>query len=119
MTLKKSLFVTLVAVAAISMSAENSNAFFGLFGGGSCGSHGAAEVRGAVDGVAVAAGEAAVRTVVVVPGAVAPMVVAGVRTAATVAGEVAVEVGAALAATVATMVIRAATTAAAMPVAVA
>jgi uncharacterized protein (TIGR03000 family) len=40
MSLKKSLFVTLVAVAAISMSAENSNAFFGLFGGGSCGSHG-------------------------------------------------------------------------------
>jgi uncharacterized protein (TIGR03000 family) len=41
MSLKKSLFVTLVAVAAISMTAENSNAFFGLFGGGgSCGSHG-------------------------------------------------------------------------------
>jgi uncharacterized protein (TIGR03000 family) len=41
MSLKKSLFVTLVAVAAISLSAENSNAFFGLFGGGgSCGSHG-------------------------------------------------------------------------------
>ncbi len=41
MSLKKSLFVTLVAVAALSLSAENSNAFFGLFGGGgSCGSHG-------------------------------------------------------------------------------
>jgi uncharacterized protein (TIGR03000 family) len=40
MSLRKSLFVTLVAVAAISMTAENSNAFFGLFGGGSCGSHG-------------------------------------------------------------------------------
>jgi uncharacterized protein (TIGR03000 family) len=41
MSLKKSLFVTLVAVAAISLTAENSNAFFGLFGGGgSCGSHG-------------------------------------------------------------------------------
>jgi uncharacterized protein (TIGR03000 family) len=56
MTLKKSLFVALVAVGALSMLAENSNAFFGLFGGrgshgsgggwgsrggwGSCGSHG-------------------------------------------------------------------------------
>ena len=41
MSLKKSLFVTVVAVAAMSMSAQNSNAFFGLFGGGgSCGSHG-------------------------------------------------------------------------------
>jgi uncharacterized protein (TIGR03000 family) len=54
MTLKKSLFTALIAVGALSMLAENSNAFFGLFGGGSgggwgsrggwgggsCGSHG-------------------------------------------------------------------------------
>ncbi len=54
MTLKKSLFTVVVAVGALSMLAENSNAFFGLFGGGSgggwgsrggwgggrCGSHG-------------------------------------------------------------------------------
>jgi uncharacterized protein (TIGR03000 family) len=40
MTLKKSVFVALVAVSALSMLAENSNAFFGLFGGGSSGSCG-------------------------------------------------------------------------------
>lgn len=40
MTLKKSLFVALVAVGALSMLAENSNAFFGLFGRGSHGSWG-------------------------------------------------------------------------------
>jgi uncharacterized protein (TIGR03000 family) len=43
MTVKKSVFVALVAVSALSMLAENSNAFFGLFGGGShgsCGSYG-------------------------------------------------------------------------------
>jgi uncharacterized protein (TIGR03000 family) len=40
MTLKKSVFVALVAVSALSMLAENSNAFFGLFGGGSHGSCG-------------------------------------------------------------------------------
>jgi uncharacterized protein (TIGR03000 family) len=40
MTLKKSLFAALVAAAALSMMAENSNAFFGLFGRGSHGSGG-------------------------------------------------------------------------------
>jgi uncharacterized protein (TIGR03000 family) len=41
MTLKKSLFAALVAAGALSMMAENSNAFFGLFGrGGSGGSWG-------------------------------------------------------------------------------
>jgi uncharacterized protein (TIGR03000 family) len=40
MTLKKSLFAALVAAGALSMMAENSNAFFGLFGRGSGGSWG-------------------------------------------------------------------------------
>ena len=40
MSLKKSLFVALMAAGAISMLADNSNAFFGLFRGGSNGSWG-------------------------------------------------------------------------------
>ncbi len=48
MSLKESLFVALVAVGALSMLAENSNAFFGLFGrgGGSHGSWGGGGSRG-------------------------------------------------------------------------
>jgi uncharacterized protein (TIGR03000 family) len=42
MSLRKNLFVALIAVGAVSILAENSHAFFGLFGGshGSCGSWG-------------------------------------------------------------------------------